>query len=502
LKSVNDVKLRSCLSVGGVFKPLHEKDKLHQGALVVEYPGTSSVLAAEKLKKSKEVEYVYPLYQYDQAEVALTNDFVVKLKSQVGKSELRTLTQALNITVLKQDKYDPNIYYLRVTSSSAGDVLEMSNYFFKTGKVEFSEPDLIQFVQKHTTDPLYSQQWSIRNTGQYSGTPGSDMDVELAWTITTGSPLVKIAVLDEGVDLNHPDLKANLLPGYDATGLGSAGGASNNDAHGTACSGQIAAVANNNLGGTGIAYGCKVIPVRIAYEGASGSWVITNAGTADAINWAWSNGASILSNSWGGGSPSSLIINAFNAAFTNGRGGLGSVVLASSGNGNTTSVKFPSNIPNIIAVGASSMCDERKSPTSCDGETWWGCDYGTGLDVVAPGVKISTTDISGSAGYNTGDYTSTFNGTSSACPNTAAVMALILSANPNISANAARIALESTCEKIGGYSYSANTPGQPNGTWAFETGYGRVNAYNAVLAALNNPTNCLGTTVLTAATGT
>ncbi|MBC8884298.1 S8 family serine peptidase [Flavobacterium piscinae] len=109
-----------------------------------------------------------------------------------------------------------------------------------------------------------------------------------------------------------------------------------------------------------------------------------------------------------------------------------------------------------------------------------GSDYGTNTDVSAPGVKIYTTDISGAAGYSSGDYAPTFNGTSSACPNVAGVMALILSANSNLNMLEARQILESTCSKVGGYTYNTNVSGQPNGTWSNDLGYGRVNALAAL----------------------
>lgn len=104
---------------------------------------------------------------------------------------------------------------------------------------------------------------------------------------------------------------------------------------------------------------------------------------------------------------------------------------------------------------------------------------------MAPGVKITTTDLIGTNGYSNGDYYDLFNGTSSACPNTAGVVALILGANPNLTGIQTRNILEQNTDKVGGYNYQTNIAGQPNGTWSNQAGYGRVNADKAVLAALN-----------------
>jgi hypothetical protein len=150
------------------------------------------------------------------------------------------------------------------------------------------------------------------------------------------------------------------------------------------------------------------------------------------------------------------------------------------------------------------MCDTRKRSSSnagqvnpgvstdpagvsCDNETWWGSNFGTGLDVAAPGVRIYATDLQGANGINTtagvgGDYVPNFNGTSSATPNVAGVLALILSIRPTATGALARFLLESTTDKLGGFSFST-VAGQPNGTWNNQLGYGRVNAERAVRAA-------------------
>lgn len=216
---------------------------------------------------------------------------------------------------------------------------------------------------------------------------------------------------------------------------------------------------------------------------------------ADGFNYAWRNGASVISNSWSSSVQYEILDDAISAALTNGRNGLGCVVAFASGNDNS-SVNYPANSnPDILVVGAMSPCGQRKNPNSCDGEGW-GSNYGSTLDVVAPGVLIPTTDITGSAGYTTGDYVSNFNGTSSACPHVAGVAALILSVNPNLSQKQVANIIEKTAQKVGGYNYST-TSGRSNGTWNNEMGYGLINAFAAVasIVQFNNQTVSANKTV-------
>ena len=100
------------------------------------------------------------------------------------------------------------------------------------------------------------------------------------------------------------------------------------------------------------------------------------------------------------------------------------MVLFASGNEDRSSVSWPASNDETIAVGATSPCDERKNPSSCDDEYWWGSNYGSDLDVVAPGVEWWATDLMGSAGYDPGNYFDHFNGTSSATPTAAGLAGL------------------------------------------------------------------------------
>jgi|GEM_PF-7114928 len=424
--------------------------------------------------------------------VSYGEEFIVKLKAGTTQAALQQLMNSQQCSLVRQQPFSTNIFILAAGSNSGYDGLTMANVFYESGLFEYAEPNMTTHnaIDAAPNDPLYDLQWAHNNTGsaaQFSGTAGADMGIQAAWNITMGNSNIKIAVVDDGVELTHPDLQANILQGYDATTFTadatSGSPKSPANAHGTNCAGIIAAVANNNIGVAGVAPNCKIIPVNIAL--ASGTFS-AYANIAAGIDYARINNADVISNSWGGGSWSSLLDEAILNATTLGRGGKGCVMLFSSGN-NNAGISYPSVNTNVISVGGINMCNQRKSPTSCDGENWWGASYGTGLDLVAPCVKIASTDITGTNGYNTttgtgGDYHPTFNGTSSACPNAAGVVALLLSFNNNYTLSQVRQIIEGSCTKIPAYSYSM-VNNQPNGTWNSETGHGRINALAALQLA-------------------
>lgn len=418
-------------------------------------------------------------YKYEDGTImGVSNEIVAKLKPGFDLSALTAVASEHMYTTIEQDEFDRSVYHIFFAKTAPLNAMAYSSLFFESGVFEFAEPNFFRYLEKFcsTTDPLYNNQWGLDNTGQYSGTPGMDIKVCNAWNYSHGAS-IKVAVIDEGVDLGHPDL--NIGTGFDATGGGSGGGPNNPDAHGTNCAGIIGAI-NNSIGVSGVAPQVQIIPVRIAIGNGSGGWITSDAQIANGINWAYPN-ADVLSNSWGGGSPSSLIDNAISNAVTLGRGGKGCIVVFSTGNSNS-SVSYPATNSNVIAVGAMSMCAQRKNPSSCDGENWWGSNFGSGLSVVAPGVKIETTDITGGNGYTGGDYNSSFHGTSSACPFVSGIAALMLSANPCMEWHEVRNVIEITADKVGSYSYGTS---MPNGNWNNEMGYGLANAGDATEMAYN-----------------
>ena len=293
--------------------------------------------------------------------------------------------------------------------------------------------------------------------------------VKDAWLITKGARDVAVAVLDEGVDTTHPALQPAVIAERDFIGNnGNSAMPDGDDAHGTACAGIVV---SRSAIAPGIAPGCSLIAVRIAFGDDQGGWISDDFRTADAIDWSWRQGAAVISSSWGGGAPSDAISRAFARARTQGRGGLGSLVAIAAGNAQRP-IDFPGNLPGYVTVGASTPADERKTRSSSDGERHWGSNYGSTLHVLAPGVFIHTTDIVGPAGYDNGDFTATFNGTSSATPAVAATAALMISANPAISASSVRNLLAKTAKRIAGQV-----------SWTQELGWRRLDVAKAVAAA-------------------
>ena len=253
---------------------------------------------------------------------------------------------------------------------------EVAIAIYEQGKVSAAHPNFVRLIDHVRQIPKAAGAasaaaappwWNHLNDGTKC-TRGADAAVREAWTIDRGTAEIRVAVLDEGVDVDHPDLISAVVAQKDFVDNNPTAAPSGNDAHGTACAGIIVGRGNLYPGITG----CSLVAVRIAKGDGHGHWVFEDFATADAIDWAWSVGeADVLSNSWGGGTPVDAINNAFERARTRGRGKKGCVIAIAAGNSNGA-IQYPANLPNVLCVGASNEWDERKSPTSRDGETRWG----------------------------------------------------------------------------------------------------------------------------------
>ena len=448
------------------------------------------------LEKDRDIISILPYFKTkNNDKIGVSNYFFVKLKKDSDEDLLYSFAKSHKCIVVNKNKFMPLWYTLSTTKESFYTSLKIANIFYESNYFEEAEPDLMLDNLILGDNTFENTQWGLDNTGQYGKQKGIDIKAKQAWRISRGKD-VKVAVLDQGIELNHPDLKENLSSlSYD-TEKGVSPSVLLGE-HGTACAGIIGAV-DNEIGVIGVAPESKLISISNILR----MTLKIKEKLADGINWAWQNGADVISNSWGGEDLRSMFIDdAIKNALTKGRNGKGCVVVFATGNSNNK-VLYPANSnPDIIAVGAMSPCGERKNPSSCDKEDWWGSCYGNELDVMAPGVLISTTDIStidyeGREGYNphsplnppiipdfdNTDYTNSFGGTSSACPHVAGVAALILSVNPDLTAKQVADIIEQTAQKVGGYNYQ-NTYTRPNGTWNNEMGYGLVDAYKALQKA-------------------
>ncbi|AWH24324.1 S8 family peptidase [Stenotrophomonas sp. YAU14D1_LEIMI4_1] len=347
--------------------------------------------------------------------------------------------------------------------------------------VEYVEVDQIMRPTLVPNDARLSEQWGF-------GTSNASINVRPAWDKATGTGVV-VAVIDTGIT-NHPDLNANILPGYDfisdaamardgggrdsnpndegdwyaANECGTGYPASNSSWHGTHVAGTIAAVTNNSTGVAGTAFNAKVVPVRVL--GKCGGYT---SDIADAIVWASggtvsgvpanANPAEVINMSLGGsGSCSTTYQNAINGAV-----GRGTTVVVAAGNSNTNvSSAVPANCPNVIAVAATTSAGARASFSN----------YGTGIDVSAPGANILSTLNTGTTVPASASYAS-YNGTSMAAPHVAGVVALMQSVAPSpLSPAQVESILKSTARAL---------PGACSGG----CGAGIVDADAAVTAAIN-----------------
>jgi len=300
--------------------------------------------------------------------------------------------------------------------------------------VEYVEVDKINKPLLTPNDTRYSEQWG------YSGTYG--IKANQAWDVTNGSGAV-VAVLDTGIT-SHSDLSANILPGYDfiidttvsndgngrdsdpsdpgdwvtANQCGGTHAAQNSSWHGTHVAGTIAAVTNNAKGVAGVAYGAKIVPVRVL--GTCGGY---DSDIADAITWASggtvsgvpanANPAEVINLSLGGsGACGTTTQTAINGAV-----GRGTTLVIAAGNDNTNvSNASPANCNNVIAVASITSTGARSSFSN----------YGSLIDIAAPGSNILSTLNAGATTPGAETYAS-YNGTSMATPHVAGVVALIQS---------------------------------------------------------------------------
>lgn len=429
------------------------------------------------------------------------NRLIVKFKSSIGveysipKSDkkfnhekLDHINKKNNVQsiILSGNKKKKDTYILNFDSNQ--DIDHLIKQYNNSNLFEYVEPDFIgvgggkkSALQDTPNDTYFSRQFGLYNDGTFSQSPATndaDIDMELGWDIEQGDESIIVAILDSGIKLEHPEFNGRLwinsnetINGIDDDNNGyiddiNGWDFANNDnnptddhGHGTNVTGIIGANSNNNRGYSGVDHNCKLMIGKILDQNNSGyySW------WTDAIYYAVDNGAKIINMSVGGSGYSSSMKDAIDYAYNN-----GVTVVACMMNENNNTTFYPAGYQNTIAVGSTNPNDERSTPFFWSPTS--GSNYGNHIDVVAPGNYIYGLDYQSNTNYN-----SYWGGTSQATPLVAGISSLLLAQDPNRTPDDIRSILRNTAEDQVGNA-SEDIVGYDN-----YYGYGRVNAYQALL---------------------
>lgn len=376
-----------------------------------------------------------------------------------------------------------NIFKFIVPVNS--DIQSIVQEYEDNTHVLYAEPNYKFQLSNIPNDPDFYLQWALHNTGQTGGTPDADIDAPEAWDIETGDKSIIIAIHDTGVDWDHPDLADNIWvnPGEDLNGNGVVdpsdfngvdddsngfiddlrgwdfvdtndtvapgedGTVRDNDpmdfyGHGTHCSGIASADTNNTIGIAGVCWNCSIMAVRAGYLKENGDGRLEVDDATEGVIYAVDNGADVLSMSWGGYNDSDLVKDVMNYAYSN-----GVILVAAAGNFCTYLKLYPAAYGNVIGVAATDQTDSIATFSN----------YGSWVDVAAPGVNILSTMFN--------DTYFSWGGTSMSTPTVAGLAALILSKHPEFTQEEVQTIIRSTTDTVHSQEF---------------IGIGRINAYKAI----------------------
>ena len=375
-----------------------------------------------------------PTYQEGSARQFAPGEIIVGLERQASQADLRDLNRETGAAIEEDlPRSDVNVIDLPRDLT----VNEAVRAYENSPDVAYAEPNFKLQPAAVPNDPQFNSLWGLNNTGQTGGTSDADVDAPEVWNVSTGSQNTVVAVIDEGIDINHPDLRDNIWRnpgevagnnidddnnGYvdDVNGYDFANDdasvydpdpiTGNGDEHGTHVAGTIAATGNNGVGVTGVNWDAQVASLK--FLGANGGYT---SDAVEAINYAVVEDMPISNNSWGGGGYSQALRDAIARADANNH-----IFLAAAGNdgaNNDTTASYPANynVPNVVSVAASDDADSLASFSNFGA---------TSVDLAAPGVGILSTLPGNSYGR--------YSGTSMATPHVAGVAALIKSQEPGL----------------------------------------------------------------------
>ncbi|MCK6630069.1 MAG: S8 family peptidase [Anaerolineae bacterium] len=362
-------------------------------------------------------------------------EIIVKFQADVGRLGAQNSLRAEGLRPLE---ISPETGLMRV-EVKPGQESQVIAELLARGDVAYATYNYKIYALGDPNDPYYNPpynlQWALKNAQDH------DIDAPEAWDIHTGGSGVTIAVIDTGVDLDHPDLQAKIVAGWDYVNNDSL--ADDDHGHGTHVAGIAAASGNNGIGIAGVSWGARVMPLKVLDSAGNGD--IYNL--ALAIRYAADYGAKIINMSLGAscGLDWSSVEDEINYAR-----GKGVLLVAAAGNSGSTPVLCPGGLNGVVAVGATDSGDSRA----------YYSNYGAALDVAAPGSGIYST-------YYGGGYT-TMSGTSMASPHVAGLAALLRSYAPGMTSSEVEALIKQTADDLG------------SAGWDQYYGYGRINARRAL----------------------
>lgn len=365
------------------------------------------------------------------------NEVVVSFKQAPAEQELAQMSS--DIGAEKPCQIVRNTYIFHSKDKS---MKELSAYFKKKWDPLYVEPHYLYLTNETPAinpseipnDVLFSQyQWNLPITNTNEG-----------WSLNKGSNDVVVAVVDTGVDLDHPDLQGRLLPGYNVVSPDDQ--PTDDVGHGTHVAGIIAANVNNGEGIAGMTWSTKILPVKALDSSGSG----TTYSVAQGIIWAADHGAKVINLSLGNYAEAQFLHDAIKYAYDH-----DAVIIAATGNDNTERPGYPAAYPEVLSVSATDANQKRASFSN----------FGDYIDVMAPGESIAST-------YPGNQYAA-LSGTSMASPHVAALAALIRSTNPDLKNTEVMDIIRKNVKDLG-------DPGRDK-----YYGYGQIDVYSALQAAGN-----------------
>lgn len=454
-KQSNNINLNEITSIKKYYGDYSNVEIYYRDSVI------SSHVIHNLLNDENSSSHFIPCYVNEEGLELCPNGYIyVELKDKKDLLQLEKVSNDFNCRIIGNNSFMPLWYTLRISFQKFSNPIEIANKIFETGYFSSSIPGFSFDPSELSYDPDITFQWSFYNNIKVLN-ERIDIDISQAWNFATGRS-VKIAIVDEGVELMHTDLSDNIYPiSYYAPtntvyyskeeAFKSIKPRTN---HGTHCAGIAAAVRNNGILISGVAPDAQIMSAHCDYQKDNAIEQLANS-----INWAWQNGADIISCSWHCGEDQ-RIKQAIDAALTYGRNGKGCIVVKSAGN-TGESITFPGNYrEEIIAVGNIKNSGYINN-SSCHGEN---------LLLCAPGTDILSTLLNNSSGYMTG--------TSMAAPHVSGVAALILDRNPNLTNEEVREILATNTTKLNHIRFNKT---KKYGSWDEYYGYGLLNAYKCVV---------------------